>query len=261
MIIIADAHIDDADDSGADFFQMLRLLEKTDQDLIFLGDIFDLWIALSRYEKDIHKKFLTWCRKQKPQRSIGFIEGNHEYFVAVERRDYFAWCTDLSAWRDRHGNLFCHGDQINRRDHNYLRFRRLVKNRFTQEVTRFFPWGPVLSEALKHHLTKTNLEFRKRLPEKSLAEFAEARFTDGVHTIFVGHFHRPYLYRGAGGKTLYTLPAWHRTRQVTCYDSAAQRIDSRPWQELEGLPAGPAGKRRELQKGGLRADEQNHYYG
>ena len=62
MIIIADAHVDDAGGHKADFFQMLRAIEKTNHDVIFLGDIFDLWIALPRYEKDCHKAFLAWCQ-------------------------------------------------------------------------------------------------------------------------------------------------------------------------------------------------------
>ena len=34
-------------------------IENTEQDLIFLGDIFDLWVALPRYETDIHNNFIS----------------------------------------------------------------------------------------------------------------------------------------------------------------------------------------------------------
>src|SRR5210317_281851 len=49
MIIITDAHISKAKGNHAIFFKMLESLEKNNQDLIFLGDIFDLWVALPRY--------------------------------------------------------------------------------------------------------------------------------------------------------------------------------------------------------------------
>ena len=61
MIIIADAHVDAAGNNVSDFFQMLQAIEKTDHDVIFLGDIFDLWVALPRYEKDIHRAFSRRC--------------------------------------------------------------------------------------------------------------------------------------------------------------------------------------------------------
>ena len=43
-------------------------------------NIFDLWIALPRYEDEIHTKFIDWCRKQKHIRTIGYLEGNHEFY-------------------------------------------------------------------------------------------------------------------------------------------------------------------------------------
>jgi len=45
MIIIADAHIDESRGNESAFFQMLEAIEKTDHDIVFLGDIFELWIA------------------------------------------------------------------------------------------------------------------------------------------------------------------------------------------------------------------------
>ena len=67
MIIITDAHISKARGNHAIFFKMLESLEKNNQDLIFLGDIFDLWVALPRYEEEIHRDFIAWCRRpEKP---------------------------------------------------------------------------------------------------------------------------------------------------------------------------------------------------
>ena len=65
MIIITDAHVSKIKGNDASFLKMLEALEKNSQDLIFLGDIFDLWIALPRYEDDIHREFISWCREQK----------------------------------------------------------------------------------------------------------------------------------------------------------------------------------------------------
>jgi len=232
MIIIADAHIDESRGNESVFFRMLGAIEKTDHDVVFLGDIFDLWIALPRYERGIHKTFLAWCEAQKHLRTVGFIEGNHEYFVAAQKKEYFSWCTDAAVWPDAKGHLFCHGDQINQRDKNYLRFRKISKNQITQTITSHLPFGPRIGEWLKHGFKETNLEFRRHLPRKAIADFAEAKFKDGFHTIFVAHFHRDYQYRNPESKALYIVPGWFKAEQVTLYEMESGRISSCGWHEL-----------------------------
>ena len=232
MIIIADAHIDESRGNVAEFFRMLETIEKTEHDVIFLGDIFDLWIAFPRYEKSIHEAFLDWCKSQKRRRMVGFIEGNHEYFIAARRQEYFSWCSDAAAWSDARGNLFCHGDQINRLDKNYLRFRKITKHQYSQLLARFMPFGPRIGEFLKLRLKKTNLEYRKRLPKEAIAEFADSKFKDGIHTIFVGHFHNPYQYQNQKSNTLYVVPAWLQAENITLYEYTSGRIYSCHWREL-----------------------------
>ena len=129
MIIITDAHISKSKGNHASFFKMLESFERNSRDLIFLGDIFDLWVALPRYEEEIHREFIAWCRRQKIHRTIGYMEGNHEFYLANERASDFTWCS-MDAWRrDAAGALFVHGDRINRKDKNYLAFRKLAKNK------------------------------------------------------------------------------------------------------------------------------------
>jgi len=233
MIIIADAHIDESRGNISDFFRMLEAIEKIDHDVVFLGDIFDLWIASPRYEKSIHETFLTWCKAQKRRRMVGFIEGNHEYFIAAQRKQYFSWCSDAATWPDAKGNLFCHGDQINRRDKNYLRFRKIVKHQNSQIIARFLPFGPRIGEFLKLRLKKTNLQYRKYLPREAIAEFADAKFKEGIHTIFVGHFHQDYQYQNHESNTLYIVPAWLKAEQITLYEKESGRIRSYHWRELQ----------------------------
>lgn len=235
MIIIADAHIDESRGNESAFFQMLGVIEKTDHDVVFLGDIFELWIALPRYEKDFHRNFLTWCGTQKRRRNVGFIEGNHEFFVATQRKDYFSWCSDGAGRPDAKGLLFCHGDQINRRDKNYLRFRKLSKNRICQSALRFLPLGPSIGKLLVYLFKRTNLEFRRRLPKEAIADFAEASFEDGIRTIFVGHFHRNYQYRKTESKALYIVPGWLEAEQVTLYEKESGQVSSCHWRELQHL--------------------------
>jgi len=232
IIIVSDAHVNEALGNHYQFFDMLTAFEACDHDLIFLGDIFDLWIALPRYESRIHHRFLNWCKEQKERRTIGFIEGNHEYFLADESKDFFSWCTAGAIWQDERGTVFCHGDQVNRLDSNYLFFRRLSKNSISKQILRFFPLGPWFVKYLKARMKDTNLDFRKRLPRRELETFAEHRFRAGARIVFVGHFHRQYCYRSPAGGELHTVPGWLGTGAVTLFDPDQRSVSHRNWQEL-----------------------------
>jgi UDP-2,3-diacylglucosamine pyrophosphatase LpxH len=236
MIIIVDAHISEARSNFASFYKMLELLGDSAQDIVFLGDIFDLWLALPRYETDIHRQFLAWCRNQKNHRSIGFIEGNHEFFLAEERHENFTWCSPGPWTLDSRGNLFVHGDLINHSDKRYLLLRKLTKNRITKFIFRRLPFGPRIAPMFKRKFEKTNATFRKYLPEDKIKEFAETQFTNGVQTIFMGHFHQDYYYRNSESRELYVLPDWHSTHKVTLYEPDSSKITSIHWKQLSQIP-------------------------
>ncbi len=234
MIIVTDAHVSKARGNHATFFKMLEFFKSDHQELIFLGDIFDLWVALPGYESDIHHEFIAWCRQQKKNRTIGFMEGNHEYYLATERAQAFSWCSADAWYRDASGSLFVHGDQINRRDRNYLAFRKLLKNRMAKFIVNRLPFGPGYIESFKQRLKQTNIEFRLQLPLKEIEFFAESRFAEGVDSIFVGHFHREYTYRNSNFKSLYILPDWFSTEKVTVYDQKSKKATCLHWKQISG---------------------------
>jgi UDP-2,3-diacylglucosamine pyrophosphatase LpxH len=211
---------------------MLDTLAGCDDDLVFLGDIFDLWVALPRYENELHRRFLAWCRRQKRRRAIGFLEGNREFFLTTTHADSFSWCSSGPWHRGRAGLLFCHGDQINQRDFRYLTWRKFSKNRIVRTLLWGMPLGPAVAEHLKRRLKYTNAAFRRRLPVEQFEAFTEARRREGVHTLFAGHFHRSYTYRSPYGVQLHALPAWLGTGCISRYNRQARSLES-------FVPAGP----------------------
>jgi UDP-2,3-diacylglucosamine hydrolase len=233
MIIITDAHISTAADNHNAFFRMLAKIEKTNHDLVFLGDIFDLWIALPRYEEGIHRDFVSWCRHQKQCRTIGYMEGNHEYYVVEERKEAFSWSSDGPWWQDAEGCLFVHGDQVNRQDRNYLAFRKLIKNKVSKRIMGCLPYGPQISNWAKHALKQTNIEFRLGLPHPEIEAFAKARFRQGADIIFVGHFHQEYSWFDQESKALYALPDWFSSRKVTLFQHDPRSVKTVHWEDLD----------------------------
>jgi UDP-2,3-diacylglucosamine pyrophosphatase LpxH len=232
MIIITDSHVSKSNGNHAIFFNMLESFEKNNEDIIFLGDIFDLWIAMPQYEEDIHREFTSWCHRQKKYRVIGYMEGNHEFYLADERSQAFTWCSKDAWWRDSAGVMFVHGDQINRKDRNYLSFRKLVKNSVTKFIIHRLPSAPKFMDFIKEASKKTNLKFRTRLPKQEIEFFAESRFAENAEIIFVGHFHQEYIYHNHDGNKLYLLPDWLSTQKVALYRRSQKQVRFIHWREI-----------------------------
>jgi UDP-2,3-diacylglucosamine pyrophosphatase LpxH len=234
MIIITDAHVSKANGNHVTFFEMLASFNGGQEDIVFLGDIFDLWMALPRYQNDIHHKFVAWCREQKRQRTIGFLEGNHEFYLASGQSQAFSWCSADVWYQDDTGSLFVHGDQVNRRDRSYLVFRKLIRNRLTRRILCYLPGGPGLAETAKRMLKQTNHRFKMHFPRAEIEAFAESRFAEGADPIFMGHFHREYVYHNPDSKALYILPDWYSTQKVTVFDHQAKKAVFLHWKQISG---------------------------
>lgn len=232
MIIVADAHISKAQKNHTTFFEMLEFFEGSHQNLIFLGDIFELWVALPDYEKDLHHQFVEWCREQKKYRTIGFVEGNHEYYLGTERAQAFSWFSSNGWYRNDSGTLFVHGDQINHKDRFHLAFRKLLKNSMTRFFLNNLPFGPRYAESFKQRLKQTNTKFRLHLPLEEIKIFAESRFAEGVDTIFVGHFHQEHIYCNSDSKSLYILPDWFSSQKVTVFNQKSKETTFLHWKQI-----------------------------
>ncbi|MDM8537397.1 metallophosphoesterase [Desulfobacterales bacterium HSG17] len=236
MIIIADAHVGGHLGNVVSFFNMLTAFEKTQHNIVFLGDIFDLWIALPGYEKKIHKDFLAWCKEQKKHRTIGFIEGNHEFFLASQKKDFFSWCTDLPCYKEGDTLLFCHGDTINQKDTGYLLFKKLIKNFLVRFILMRLPFGPELTVQIRKAFKKRNSKIKKYLPETEIIAFGKSMFKNGIEIVFAGHFHQDYLVC-KGYHRLYVLPDWLSTENIAVYDKKSKNLRICHWSEIERIDA------------------------
>ncbi len=229
MLIVTDAHVSAANGNQDAFAAMLSALEAYQGEIVFLGDIFDLWIGLGRYEEPVQRAFVDWCRRRG---DVGFVEGNHEFYVVRRHASAFAWS---SEWGHRRGTLlFVHGDLINRADHKYLRWRKLSKNLAMRLFVQCLPFGTRLVQRVKRKMKKTNMAFRLRLPHAALAEYCQACSAEGVARIFVGHFHEAFDCRTDGCR-LNVLPDWFSTGMISTYDAKTDVLQSVHWRHFCGL--------------------------
>jgi len=233
MIIIADAHLGQEDSRIGAFLDMLDALAGTQEDVVFLGDIFLLWMALPGHEHELHTRFLDWCREQKTGRSVGFIEGNHEFFVTQERRDWFTWCAELD-WRDDEGRLFVHGDRIGDDYSGAQRLRRIVTGRLFEAALRYVPVAPWISRRVQQRCRHPEDAGNRRDPTDAILAYAETRFREGIQRIFMGHFHTAMTLPVGAGRTLHVLPGWLGTEQITRYDPQSETVTPGHWRTLLG---------------------------
>ncbi len=232
-VLVADCHIRAHSDAEDEFFRMLdRIAEFSPAGVIFLGDIFELWIALDGYETREHLRFIQWCAGHKDKMEIGFIEGNHEFYVSDRHREAFTWVDD-AARAAGNGILFIHGDLINRADHKYLLLRRIVRNRFTRFLLRLTSSsiGPGIAEKVRVSLKPTNLQHKRLLPVSYLEEYGRKAARGKVRTIFSGHFHVRKNIGLPDGVSAEILPAWGNNGEVVLLHPDST-LDCGPWSEV-----------------------------
>ena len=251
-ILVADSHLsgDDSDPAADGFFAMLDRIasfilarKKGERPaLVFLGDIFELWIAVRGYENTCHERFLAWCRRYKEEFPVYFIEGNHEFFVTGKYGKDFTFCTADRIERD--GTVFLHGDLINLTDWKYRSLRILLRNPFTAFLLYLFAGfgGKVVAEKIRMSLKESNLENKKYFPAAFMEQRAYSLFKDKKGILVAGHFHDKHILSSENGlQHIYTLPAWNRENGYIGFLYSDGSITVCPWHNLPD-------RQREFQK-------------
>lgn len=228
-IVISDAHVSDAHGNCDAFFDMLAALERMSINIVFLGDIFELWVGIPRYESSLQQRFLEWCRRRKQHVEVGFIEGNHEFYVHHYHAKDFSWSSESSYSLD--SCLLVHGDLANSRDKPYLLLRRATKNPITRTVIRWMPWGPDFVSFAKRKLDRGERPYKMDFPEAEIKGYAEQLSNGQADLVFMGHFHRCYEAQVAAGRVL-VLPDWWSTQEIGRFDSRSGNYQVAHWREL-----------------------------
>lgn len=240
-ILIADSHLSN-EESAESFFAMLDCISSSllavekekRSSLVFLGDIFELWIALPGYEEEYHLRFLAWCRKFKEEFPVYFIEGNHEFFVTQKHGKDFTLSSP--ALIRKKNVIFLHGDGVNLADWKYRSLRILIRNPFTAFLLSLFAGfgGTFIAEKVRKGLKKTNLENKKYFPASYMEKRAEQLLTGEKTVLVAGHFHNTHLLqeKGSPARKICILPAWDKESGLAGILSADGKFMTANWQKL-----------------------------
>lgn len=231
MILIADCHASRHRGNVAEFAQMLEHLARTAHDVVFLGDILEFWIALPGYEQELHRHFLDWCRRESGRRQVGFVEGNHEFFVAHRHAAAFSFCV-TDEYVDGAGRLFVHGDTVNRADRSHRVLRGVVKSRVIRWAEQTVPGATRIAELIKSHFEARRQTMAKYYPEAQVQAYADAWFARGVKAVYMGHFHDARVTEMPDGRICQVLPSWCGTGLLGVIPESGGRAEVWRWQDL-----------------------------
>ena len=213
---------------------MLSALEKTEWNLVFLGDIMDLWIGLSGFQEPWQGEFLEWCRRESARRRILFLEGNHEFFVVQPHGGYFSAAGGDLLQED--GLLLTHGDQVAAAP-SHLRFRRWSKGGLARLLLRFLPGARGIVRLLKRRFEQLSQRHPHRFPAQALVAWGKERLLPpgAPRALLMGHFHHFFQHRFPNGALLAALPAWKDRGEVGLYYPQENQLLVRNWRSLPSL--------------------------
>lgn len=219
VAVIADSHLGGP---GGPIEPMLDQIAQLPAEgvgrLILLGDIFQAWVGLPRFETPEIARFVAALRELRRQGlRIDYVEGNRDFFLAKSPyRDAFDSIgleTSFEAGGVRY--LAVHGDGLNDRDWQYRTWRRLSKSLPVELALRTLP-RPLahrLVSSTDQRLANTNFKHRAALPEAAIRAFADRRLAEGHDILLLGHFHEERTWPVQNGEVR-LLEAWFKSRRV-----------------------------------------------
>ncbi len=225
LYIIADSHLDHNSVPYQEFIAMLAQLDRP-QVVVCLGDLFKVWLALPKFWASINQEVMQAFKLLTTERQteVVFVAGNREVLLPRKWNEHWKaiypfthlirdYCF-LTWGEQRYG--FTHGDIVNWRDLNYLRWRKFARSYAFEWFFRLMPTSLArrTAQRLEATLATTNQEYKIQLPEKEIEDFAKVVLQDVDH-YFIGHFHqdKEYQFPDFPGK-LRIVPDWLSKRAV-----------------------------------------------
>ncbi len=219
ILVVADVHLNSDDPEALDAF--LGFLHRQSEGcgaIVFLGDLFDLWLGPPVLQEPHHRRLLEALADFAGRgMCLAYAEGNRDLFVAHHfGRHPFRLATGGSIVINRGGRRFVlvHGDRLNRIDYNYRIWNKLVRSVPVRLLLHLLPPRLTLRAAagLERKLRNTNRRFRTYFPHAQCERYAREQFKRGADVVLMGHFHQRFHFRydadqGRGGE-VFVLPDW-----------------------------------------------------
>jgi len=219
VALIADAHLGGPGGPPEPLLEQLAQIALGGADeLVLLGDLFQVWVGFERYETPEIRAFLESVQGvRRAGIPVHYIEGNRDFCLAEGpyREAFDSIGTEHAFESGGARYLAVHGDGLNDRDRQYLAWRWLSKSAPARFALAHVPRAVVgrFVHSTERKLTKTNFKHKQRVPEEAIRRYGERRLAEGHDVLLLGHFHEPHTWKVEGGE-IRLLDAWFRSRRV-----------------------------------------------
>lgn len=220
LAFVGDVHLDRGDDDLDPFLAFVDALAERAGHLVFLGDLFNLWIGARGLERPHQTAVLDRLAGARARGiALTYVEGNRDYRVARGRAaDVFHRIATESLeleWAGRRLHV-AHGDLVNVEDRQYRTWRRLSRSRPFWALVGVLPPRTRLrfADRLERRMRATNLRMKRSFPEERVRAYGTAALRSGCDAVVLGHFHEEHcIEAGEPPRPVYVLPDWKSSRR------------------------------------------------
>ena len=226
LYLIADSHIGEPHAPADELINALKNLPNP-QCIVCLGDLFNVWLGDVKFWTPAQSLVLqTWQELTQNEVMTCLTVGNRDLLTSRlashHQKKIFTHVVhqELQIQWGKHLFGFTHGDEINKNDRNYLRWKAFIRHPMTEFLIRRIP----ASYAIKFlasgeaKLAKTNREFKVYLPMEELQRFAN-QLPNQLALYFLGHFHTEQTIEDSSGLERIKIVAdWLASKSVLAID-------------------------------------------
>ncbi len=229
LVFVGDVHLGQDDPWLPSFLEFLDRLGRTSRRIVFMGDLFDLWIGRPELEQP-HQTAVVARLAELRRRGVvvRYLEGNRDFHIGrCYAGSAFDDATDQGILEEFGGRrvVAIHGDLANRRDRRYRRWRRVSRSGPAWLLFNLLPRRRRLRLAcgLERRLRRSNAEYKGAFPEAEVRAYAATLLGSRDDALVLGHFHVERdlapAPTGARGRVL-VLPEWKASRRHLRIDPA-----------------------------------------
>jgi len=202
IITIADPHLGSNQGDVDHFIKFLGSLPPRETRLLFLGDLFHIWAGPKKYHTDTVQDLMQALAQFRSKGGETYlVTGNRDVLFPGKPIDtqgselpFDLIAPDYLELTTESGKLIAfHGDTVNTKDKQYLRWRKLIRHRLFQWIfLNLIPAKRVkrIMFSLEEKLKQTNPTFRKDFPEEEWQNFVQSVYQEHhPRLILAGHFH------------------------------------------------------------------------
>lgn len=213
-LFVSDCHLDPArPEVCAALIDFLQQRASGAERLYILGDLFEVWLGDDTPTAELGP-VIDALRRKARDTEIYFLAGNRDFLLGQA----FADDVGLGLLEEPqflqlgdHRVLLIHGDTLCTDDHDYQKFRRLVRSADWQ--SEFLARPLAARQQIAVGLRQDSADAMAQKPTEIMdvnADAVSACFAEhDVDTIVHGHTHRPALHNPAPGLTRYVLGDWN----------------------------------------------------